>query len=154
MKTKLFAYCLLTIGYFFSSCSSGTNQKEGEKDASEKTTTIDTTLNGLAGVIEANPPVMNGDYTAKYPSGIVKLRGFYINGKRNGQWAGFFDNGNIQSEGFYKDGLRDGKATVYYPNGQIYYTGYYQNGKEVGKWLFYDQQGKQIDEKEFGTPHP
>jgi antitoxin component YwqK of YwqJK toxin-antitoxin module len=154
MKMKIIAYCLLPIAYFFSSCSSGTKENTENKTTSDSTTaTVDTALHGLAGVIEAKPPIQNGDYEAKYPNGIVKMRGFYIRGKRNGQWSCFFENGNLQSEGFYKDGLRDGKATVHYENGQIYYTGFYKDGKEVGKWLFYDQQGKQINEKDY-SPLP
>ena len=126
------------------SCSSGTKDKE-------KTNNIDTSLRGLTGVIEKNPPVQQGDYITKYPSGVVKMRGFYVNGKRNGQWISFFENGNMQSEGFFKDGLRDGKATVYYPDGKIYYEGAYKDGKEVGKWIFYDESGKKIQEKDYGA---
>ena len=150
MKTVLFACCLLPIACLFSSCSSNTNQKEETKSSG---VSVDTSLHGLVGVIEEHPPVQQGDYIKKYPSGIVQMHGFYINGKRNGQWTSFFENSNVQSEGFFKDGLRDGKATVYYANGKVYYEGYYKNGKEVGKWVFYDDKGNKINEKDYNMPN-
>lgn len=150
MRIKIFALCLMAYALSLLSCSSGTNEKAEDKATSKKTLNIDTSLNGLTGVIEKNPPVLNGDYITKYPNGIVKMKGFYINGKREGQWISFFENGKKQSEGFFKAGLRDGKAVVFYENEQIYYEGYYKNGKEVGKWVFYDQQGKKVNEKDYG----
>jgi antitoxin component YwqK of YwqJK toxin-antitoxin module len=149
MKTKFIVYCLLSVVCFFSSCSSGT--KNENKSANENA--VDTSLHGLTGVIEKNPPVQQGDYISKYSSGIVKIKGFYLNGKRNGQWISFFENGNMQSEGFFKAGLRDGKATVYYEDGKVYYEGYYKDGKEIGKWLFYDESGKKINEKDYDKPN-
>ena len=145
MKNVLVVFCLLSIVYCFTSCSS-----HKDENKNDETNTVDTTLRGLAGVIEKNPPVQDGDYVKKYPSGVIQMRGYYVNGRRNGQWLSFFENGNIQSEGSYKDGLRDGKATVYYENGKIYYEGYYKDGKEVGIWIFYDESGKTINEKVYG----
>ncbi len=150
MKHILFNSFILFSACVFSYCSSGPKENEQAKPENEKTTTVDTSLNGLVGVIEKNPPVQDGDYIKKYPSGIVQLRGYYINGKRNGQWTGFFPDGKIQTEGFYKDGLRDGKAIVYYQSGKIYYTGYYKDGKEVGKWIFYKEDGTVFEEKDHG----
>ncbi len=152
MKTRISALCLLHLAFCLHSCSSNSEQKTEDKStASEKTMSIDTSLHGLVGVIEKNPPVQYGDYVSKYPNGVIKLKGFYVNGKRNGEWMSFFENGKIQSDGFFKDGLRDGKALVYFPNGQIYYEGYYDNGKEIGKWIFFDDKGTKINEKDFGS---
>ena len=146
---------LLVTVYYFPSCSSNPDEtKKEETTANGKSMTVDTTLHGLTGVIEKNPPVQQGDYVKKYPSGIVQMRGFYLHGKRNGQWTSFFENGKIQSEGFFKDGLRDGKAVVYYQNGQVYYQGYYKDGKEVGKWVFFDENGKQVNEHDYGGDVP
>lgn len=148
MKTKAIVYCLLSTVYCYTSCSSDPQKSETTTN-NEETVSADTSLHGLTGVIEQNPPVMNGDYETKYPSGIVKMKGFYINGRREGQWTSFFENGAKQSEGFFKNGFRDGKALVYFENGQVYYEGYYKDGKEVGKWIFFDEQGKKINEKDY-----
>lgn len=149
MKTKITALSLLVYTLCLFSCSSDT-QKTESKSTSEKSVLVDTSLNGLTGVIESNPPVVNGDYVKKYTSGIVQMKGYYINGKREGQWTSFFESGKKQSEGFFKAGLRDGKAVVYFENEQVYYEGYYKNGQEAGKWVFYDPKGKKINEKDYG----
>ncbi len=151
MKTKIIIYCLLSAVICYYSCSSNTNQVSDNKSSDTSGMTVDTNLKGLTGVIEKNPPVVNGDFVSKYPNGLVKMKGYYINGKREGQWVSFFENGQKQSEGFFKNGLRDGKALVYYQNGQLYYEGYYNNGKEVGKWIFFDQQGKKLQEKDYDS---
>jgi hypothetical protein len=150
MKIKVLALSLIVYSLCLYSCSSNTTEKGENKTTSEAKISSDTSSDGLTGVIEKNPPVENGDYVAKYPNGIIKMKGFYIKGKREGQWSSFFENGQLQSEGFFKNGLRDGKAIAYFENGEIYYTGYYKEGKEVGKWNFYDQEGNKINEKDFG----
>jgi len=152
MKSRIFIYGLLSTVYSLTSCSSGADEKK-QDEPNDKTISVDTSLRGLVGVIEKNPPVQQGDYIAKYPNGIIKMRGYYISGKRNGQWTSFFQNGNVQSEGFFKNGLRDGKALVYYENGKVYYEGYYKEGREVGKWVFYDTTGVKINEKDYSKPN-
>src|ERR1051326_895447 len=152
MKTKIYFITLLSTGFWFlTSCSS----YKGEKANSEKkdSIVIDTMMKGKVGVIEKNPPLENGSYISKYPNGVVKMRGYYQNGKRNGQWVCFFQNGNIQSEGGYKDGLRDGSAKVYYESGKLYYEGFYKDGKETGKWIFYDEKGNKIEERDHDKPN-
>jgi antitoxin component YwqK of YwqJK toxin-antitoxin module len=145
MRTRIFALCLITYALFLYSCSSNT---------ADTKTSRDTSSNGLTDTIEKNPPVENGDYVAKYPNGIIKMKGFYIKGKREGQWSSFFENGKLQSEGFFKNGLRDGKAIVYFKNGRIYYTGYYKDGKEVGKWEFFNMQGEKMGHtQKLGSMH-
>ncbi|MBI3501819.1 MAG: hypothetical protein HY063_08500 [Bacteroidetes bacterium] len=150
MKTKIFFYLLISTSCFFS-CSS--DKEKNANDSKKDSITIDTTLRGKVGVIEKNPPVQQGDYILKYSNGVIKMRGYYINGKRNGQWTSFFENGNVQSEGFFKDGFRDGSAKVYYESEKLYYEGYYKDGKETGKWIFYDEQGNKIQEKDYDKPN-
>ena len=152
MKSRIFIYGLLFTVYSLTACSSGAD--ENKKDGTDnKVMSVDTSLHGLTGVIEKNPPVQYGDYITKYPNGIIKMKGYYVNGKRNGQWTSFFESGNVQSEGFFKDGLRDGKALVYHGNGKIYYEGYYKDGREVGKWVFYDESGNKVNEKDYDKPN-
>ncbi|MFH1004387.1 MAG: hypothetical protein V1781_02670 [Bacteroidota bacterium] len=143
MKNKITFYILFIACHLIFSCSSD-SEKEKEKALS-----VDTSLHGLTGVIEKNPPTQYGDYIVKYPSGIIKMKGFYVNGKREGQWVSFFENGNVQSEGFFKAGLRDGRTTVYYESGKKYYDGFYKDGKEAGKWIFYDEQENKVKEMNY-----
>lgn len=151
MNSKNFAYCLLLITYFLNSCSSDPAPDSENRSSGDNATMVDTALNGRTGVIEKNPPVLNGNYEDKYPSGVIKMKGFYINGRREGQWISFFENGVKQSEGFFKGGLRDGKALVYFPSGKLYYEGYYKDGYETGKWVFFDEEGKKVNEKDYST---
>jgi antitoxin component YwqK of YwqJK toxin-antitoxin module len=151
MKMKIVSYCLLAIASLLTSCSSDSTKKSDNTPSDSSSMSIDTSLKGLTGVIEKNPPVVNGDFVSKYQNGIVKMKGYYINGKREGQWVSFFENGQKQSEGFFKNGLRDGKALVYHQNGQLYYEGFYKDGKEVGKWTFFDPQGKKLHEKDYDS---
>lgn len=155
MLKKLFCQ-LVVCSWLLAGCSSDTGKisEQADENTSNQTNFSDTSLYGKAGVIEKNPPVQTGHYIVRYPNGIVKMRGYYINGKRNGQWVSFFENGNIQSDGFFKNGLRDGRTKVYYENGNLYYEGFYKEGKEVGKWLFYDPSGKIIKEKNYDTQNP
>lgn len=151
MIRKIIFYSFLITVFNLISCSSGTDEKKNETTSA--TTTVDTSLHGLVGVIEKNPPVQEGEYVAKYPNGIIRMKGYYVDGKRNGQWTSFFENGNVQSEGFFKNGLRDGKANVYYENGKLYYEGAYENGKEIGTWTFFDTAGVKINEKVHDKPN-
>src|SRR4051812_15227410 len=42
-----------------------------------------------------------GDYTDKYPNGIIKFRGQFRFGERHGQWMSFFPDGKLWSEMHY-----------------------------------------------------
>jgi len=145
MKTRIVACCLLFTLYLYS-CSS---IKKEDGSTSNGPVSADSSMGRITGTTEKTPPVVNGEYIEKYPSGVTRMKGSYINGKREGQWMSFFENGKIQSEGFFKNGLRDGKAIVYFENGAIYYEGYYKDGNETGKWVFFDMQGNKINEKNF-----
>lgn len=146
MKNKLRHFFIFCLAAIFFSCSSDSEEKNKDEN---KIAPKDSTSEVLAGVIEKKPPVQFGDYEEKYPSGIIKMKGYYVNGKREGQWVSFYENGNVWSEGFFKQGLRDGKSMVYYENGQKYYTGYYKDGRKVGKWEFFDEKGNKIKEESY-----
>jgi antitoxin component YwqK of YwqJK toxin-antitoxin module len=82
-----------------------------------------------------------GDYIDKYPSGIVKFRGFYRFGKRHGQWMSFYPNGLAWSEMHYDKGLREGPNLAYFENGKMRYRGFYKNDKQDSIWCYYDSVG-------------
>jgi antitoxin component YwqK of YwqJK toxin-antitoxin module len=86
-----------------------------------------------------------------YPSGKIKLKGEYKNGKKNGLWIYYYESGNIWSKGEFTNDVRNGIAEVYYENGKPRYKGQYKNGKETGKWFFYNASGKLIKEHNFDT---
>ena len=91
----------------------------------------------------------DGDFIMRYPNGVIRMKGFYMHGKRDGEWVSFFEDGKVQSEGYFKQGYRDGKGTVYYPNtGNKMYEGNYKDGVMVGIWKYYNTDGtfnKEVD---------
>lgn len=83
-----------------------------------------------------------GDYIDKYPTGIIKYKGFYRFGKRHGQWIAFYGNGLPWSEQAYDKGIRSGANIVYYENEKVRYKGFYKNDQRDSVWNFYDSLGK------------
>lgn len=99
----------------------------------------------------------NNDSTAFYETvyfedGSVKMEGgLDENGERHGEWKAFFTNGKVWSTGSFNHGKRDGKSVVYFPNGQKRTLGAYSNGKQSGTWKFWNEDGKALEEKNFGV---
>lgn len=82
-----------------------------------------------------------GDYVDKYPSGVIKFKGFFRFGERHGMWLSFYPSGNPWSELHYDKGLRNGPNTVYYIGGKKRYEGFYKNDKQDSIWAYYDSTG-------------
>jgi len=125
-------------------------------DASKKTDVqaVDTAGKKTENINTASPKaafdtLKDGDFISRYPNGVIQMRGYYKNGKREGDWASFFPTGQVQSEGFFTAGKRDHKGTVYYDNGKIMYEGMYKDGKQVGLWKFYDNTGKPTQQVDY-----
>ncbi|MGZ3900598.1 MAG: toxin-antitoxin system YwqK family antitoxin [Bacteroidia bacterium] len=89
------------------------------------------------------PPDSNytGDYTDKYPGGIIKFKGFFRFGKRHGQWMSFYPTGLLWSEMHYDKGLRHGPNIAYYEGGGKRYEGVYKNDERDSVWCYYDSIG-------------
>jgi antitoxin component YwqK of YwqJK toxin-antitoxin module len=136
--------CAVTVASMFTACSGG-SKPEDKRTLENKNDTL-----AIPGKKE-NPDVIqpkasfdtlqNGDFVARYPNGVIQMKGYYKNGKREGEWASFFPSGQVQSEGFFTQGKRDHKGVVYYDNGKIMYEGMYKDGIQVGIWKFYNNTG-------------
>lgn len=83
-----------------------------------------------------------GDYTDKYPGGIIKFKGFFRFGQRHGQWISFYPSGLMWSEMHYDKGLRHGPNITYFESGKIRYSGFYKNDQQDSVWVYYDTLGK------------
>lgn len=83
-----------------------------------------------------------GEYTDKYPNGIIKFKGFFRFGKRHGQWMSFYPSGLMWSELHYDKGVRHGPNMTYFITGTKRYTGFYKNDKQDSTWCYYDSTGK------------
>lgn len=85
-----------------------------------------------------------------YIDGRVELTGFFNErGDRSGKWVYNYPNGKTWSECDYIDGKREGGSVVFFENGKKRYQGRYKNDQQVGKWLFWNDQGELLFEKEF-----
>lgn len=90
------------------------------------------------------PPDSNytGEYTDKYPNGIIKFKGFYRFGKMHGQWMSFYPSGLAWSELHYDKGLRHGPNITYFTSGQKRYEGFYKDDRQDSTWSYFDTTGK------------
>lgn len=88
---------------------------------------------------------------------------YYLNGKKkvegillslnpdiyNGKVSYYNREGSIEKEVNFSNGLEEGKSTAYYTNGFKKETGNFVKGKKQGLWLYFSQDGKEIDAKLF-----
>lgn len=73
-----------------------------------------------------------------------RMQGQVVRGERDGQWTAYFPSGIIRSRADYRAGKRNGPVEVFHDNGMPYYTGQYADEVKVGTWLFFDPQGKEL----------
>ncbi len=88
----------------------------------------------------------------RYPSGVKRMEGKFLNGKREGKWIAYYESGIKWSEGNFKDGLREGKGIVYYENGKKKMEGEYFRNLKVGEWKIWEEDGtfvQAVDLNEF-----
>ncbi len=152
MRTLRSALIAISSALLLLSCSPGSPEKK--KDDAVKTSPTPEPKASKPAIAEPRASfdtLKDGDFTMRYPNGVIQMKGFYINGKREGEWAAFFPSGKIQSEGFFTHGKRDHQATVYFESGQKMYEGTYKEGVMVGKWLYYNTDGSLNHDEDYGT---
>ena len=81
------------------------------------------------------------DVEEHFDSGVLKIKGQSIDGKREGLWQSFFKNGYKWSEVEYDAGIKNGTVVVFYQNGMMRYQGRYYDDARSGLWTFYDTLG-------------
>ncbi len=153
-KTILITTAFISLNFLFANCKS--NQQTNDvlkQDSIAKAATAlaaNTSTTQFSKYI-INPPDSDytGDYLDRYPSGIVKFKGFYRFGKRHGQWMAFYENGEMWSECFYDKGNKNGSSKVFYSTGNLQYQGWFKNDLRDSLWFFYDQTGKEIDKRAY-----
>lgn len=130
--------------------------KSNQGDISEGKTSKDSlaTFNlkskdNTIGVFEPPDTAYTGDYFEKYPTGIIKVRGFFRFGKKSGKWMYFYPDGKLWSEAFFHDNKMNGESNVYHPNGKLMYSGFYKMDKADSVWMFYDTSGVMVDKRDY-----
>lgn len=93
---------------------------------------------------------LNGRMVKQLPDG-GRIEGSMVNGKRDGTWFSYFKHGGPRSRITYVDGLEEGQTEVFHESGLTYYVGQYHLGRNAGTWIFYDEQGNEVNRAEYDS---
>ena len=99
------------------------------------------------GFIKESKTIKNGLYDGKYcafyENGHKKIKGFYINNKKNGVWKEWNINEILASEISYKNNKKHGKIIEYWISRKKTkrIKGYFFEDFEDGEWRFWKQDG-------------
>lgn len=97
---------------------------------------------------------LSGDQLKYYPTGELKEKTPYVNGRRHGYYELYFESGQINSQMKFVEGSLKDTAKIWYANGNIkslsvetmadlnmnYYVSYYENGKKDLETVGRDQK--------------
>lgn len=86
-----------------------------------------------------------------HENGQLLLEGELVDDKRNGVWRSFYDNGNKWSQHSFIDGEKHGASSNWYENGNLRFKGLNDRGTPIGTWLFYSEDGKLANEKNYDS---
>jgi antitoxin component YwqK of YwqJK toxin-antitoxin module len=76
-----------------------------------------------------------------YGNGNLRMRCYYIDGKRESECQYFYPNGNLSDECSYKKDKIDGECKSFDKNGNVYLSCYYKAGKLHGKCKSFYENG-------------
>jgi uncharacterized protein len=68
----------------------------------------------------------------------------------NGAWKAYYKNGRLEYEGVFSMGKKNGAFKEYYNSGNLKAVGEYVNDQRNGNWVFYDKDGKTVDQDSSG----
>jgi len=92
----------------------------------------------------------NGQVVKPLPDG-GRIEGVMRDGKRDGPWFSYYKHGGPRSRITYIDGLEEGQTEVFHESGLTYYVGQYHLGRNTGTWIFYDEQGNEVNRAEYDS---
>lgn len=147
-KNKLIALLAVAVAV---ACTQGTGETSGADKQRQDSISKADQRRKADSIRSANPLLIvppdsgyTGTYLDRYPSGIIKFRGFFRQGKRHGQWLSFYPNGEAWSEMHYDRGLRHGPNITYFVTGAKRYEGNYKNDARDSIWIYYDSSGAAV----------
>ncbi|PLX18283.1 MAG: hypothetical protein C0599_12400 [Salinivirgaceae bacterium] len=70
-----------------------------------------------------------------------KMKGQFVNNKREGVWIKYYENGNRKNEVTYENGKPKGLVRFYYENGNVQEEGNWQVEYWVGEYRYYHENG-------------
>ena len=121
-----------------------------------KSSTVPPSLGIVEWYPDNNPKVilqMRGDSVLErieyYASGQVQSRGQLLEDARHGIWNSYYSSGLPWSQVGYQRGAKHGVYRTYHENGEPAIEGQHIDNNKAGTWLFFDDSGKLIREREF-----
>lgn len=137
----------------FTACSTGEKKELTEQEKKEASALKKQRQRAYSDSMKQSNPMLimppdseyTGDYIDKYPSGIIKFKGFFRFGQRHGDWFSFYPSGIKWSELTFDNGIKSGKNVAYYQNGKIRYEGYYKGDIQDSLWTYYDTAGAVLE---------
>lgn len=85
-----------------------------------------------------------GLWTKYYPSGSVKSKIKYVNGKSQGNFITYYQNGQIEEQGSWESKVYKGDFIRYYENGTVAQKkSFNEKGKTEGKVIYYYPNGQE-----------
>ncbi len=141
MKTNLY---ILFVIIGLSACNNASQTTTENKNVQH-----DTMGTSITGSLKKDSIIQNGEYIKHYTSGGIEMQGSMKDGKREGLWKSWYENNAPWSETTFENGKKNGKTITWYPNKQKRYEGFYTNDKESGKWTYWDENGNEVNYKDF-----
>jgi antitoxin component YwqK of YwqJK toxin-antitoxin module len=83
----------------------------------------------------------NGLMQHFYANGNLSEELTWVNNKKEGTWSQYFSNEVLKLKGFYSEGKLQGDFLVNYETGKPYLKGSYKNDLREGKWVFFTEDG-------------
>jgi uncharacterized protein len=100
------------------------------------------------GLVDARG-LYQGDWLLFHPTGELRAKGSYVDGKKEGKWEYFYKTGKTEQIGNYRNDLPDGPWKWYYEKGASWREETFRRGKEDGTVTEWDETGKVILQGEY-----
>ncbi|MFT6053581.1 MAG: antitoxin component YwqK of YwqJK toxin-antitoxin module [Roseivirga sp.] len=92
--------------------------------------------------------MLDGSYIT-YTSGVVIVKGQYLNNREIGDWEYNYENGNVNQKGSFVRGMQSGEWKSYYDDGKLSSQGKMEEGENTGLWKYWDGSGQLLSEFNF-----
>ena len=95
---------------------------------------------GMALLKDLGVPI-TGRVVENYPSGQIRMEGFYVNGKKDGAFKWWYASGQLGLLENFVDNQKQGVSRLWYGNGQLKQEAAYKNNKPKESIQYWDEQG-------------
>ena len=104
----------------------------------------DTLLQLVNGVLHYRQQLFNGWRETFFPSGTLKSRQSFYQGKEEGLLSSFYENGNQDARRFYRNGEKDSINMGWWINGNPRFEYHFKNGTYQGDFKEWYVSGKPL----------